>query len=409
MGLIGVNSSVWNFTCYDLNDPCRDKWAGVICTCYHFPITNYYSNYISYYYTTDNRYCCNCNVEKLILIKYNLVGTLPSSFRNLTNAKRILLQDNNLYGTIPSSFGQMTNLQYLYVGYNQLSGVIPSSFGQLTNLQYLYLTYNQLTGTIPSSFGQMANLQYLYVAGYNNLAGIIPSSFGQRTNLKGLNLDTDQLTGTISSSFGQMSNPIILSLRTNQLSGKIPSNIGDSSITKFIILGGFIDSVNNSYDNHFTGQIPSTYCNYTSLFLFSIPSNNKTCYPICLYSKLTANYLAISSHCPNNEDTALCDLAESTNIGKIVREVTFPYSQVISSPHPIPYGYEISRNIAVPDVIYYTISLTGTCDLPIGDVIYICIDSNNCPTCDSLPLEVNKPSFIIKYKNNYPFFVFYGY
>ena len=347
----------------------------------------------------------------MVLIKYNLVGTLPSSIGDLTNIKRILLQDNKLYGTIPSSIGELTYLQYLYLFVNQLSGTIPSSFGLMSNLQHLDLDTNRLIGPIPSSFGQVDKLIRMDFAS-NLLTGTIPNSIGQMTNILYINLESNQFSGTIPSSFSQLKNLKELYLFGNHLHGQIPKNIGNINITETISLGIFSNFDDQSYVNQFTGLVPSTYCNYKKLLIFSMPPNNKTCFPICLYSKLNANYLAVSNHCPNKEDTALCDLAKSTNMGKIVREVTFPNTQVISSPHPIPYGYEISQTIAVTDVIYYTISFNGECELPTGDVIYICTDSNNCPLyldCGSLPLRWMEPSFIIKYENMFYFDRFFGY
>jgi hypothetical protein len=75
--------NVWDFSSQLVNNPCRDNWSGIICTCNHYERPQYY--YGIYYYTynptVDNS---SCFVEKLVLNNYNVDGTIPSSIGNLT-------------------------------------------------------------------------------------------------------------------------------------------------------------------------------------------------------------------------------------------------------------------------------------------------------------------------------------
>ena len=424
----GDNSYPWDFSSYALNNPCRDMWAGINCGCNHFPreTSKYY-----YYYMAIS--VSNCNVEKLTLVNYNLVGTLSSSIGKLTYLNRLFLGNNHIHGTIPkelallsnmtklglsnnhltgtisSSFAQMINLETLYLHYNDLTGSIPSSLYQMSKLRYLKLSFNSLTGPIPSSFGQMTNLKALSLSS-NNLIGTIPPSLGTLSNLNFLSLDVNHLTGTIPSSLGGMNNLLQIWLHTNHLTGTIPSNIGNFSLTQYIGLGE--TNINSALDNQFIGSIPISYCNYENILFIPMPSSNKTCFPTCLYNKLNLNYLKATVHCPGDEDVALCDMVKSTNMNKIVSDVKNSVSQIISSPHPVSIGFHSSQTISVADAVYYTISFTGNCDLPLEDVVNICLDDFTCPwvlTCTSASLTITESSFIMKFEQKSASNIYYGY
>ena len=403
-------------------------------------------------------------MEKLVLRNYNLIGTLSSSISRLNYLKRLVISRNNIFGTIPKELSLLSKMSRLGLGDNHLTGTIPSLFGQMINLQNLFLPSNYLTGTIPSQLGSMINLQDLDLSS-NHLSGLIPSSLKQMSILKSLDLSSNHFTGTISSTFGELSilhtftikdnyvtgtipsslgkmisiNILDLSdndltgtvpstfdetinlqqllLYSNYLTGTVPTSIGRASVIQFIGLGNInFDASTNSFvkttDNLFTGQLPSSYCNYTSLLTFSMPWNNETCYPTCLYYKMNKNYLIATDHCPGNEDVTLCDMVKSTNMGDIVQSVINQLSQIVSSPHPIPAGYFSSQIVSVPDVVYYTISFTKTCSLPLSDVVKICLDSQKCPwilMCNSAPLILREPSFIVKYENKFKNNQYYGF
>lgn len=104
-----INSTYWNFTNYFYNNPCFDKWEGIVCTCHHYIKAHYYSTYYpNYYYSESTSY--KCNIEKLVLINHNLIGSLPTTFFQLTYLKKILFHKNYIHGTIPNEIGKMTNL-----------------------------------------------------------------------------------------------------------------------------------------------------------------------------------------------------------------------------------------------------------------------------------------------------------
>jgi hypothetical protein len=94
------------------NDPCGDKWIGIICT--------------------GNR------VTSIRLSSFGLSGTLSGDIQSLSE------------------------LQYLDLSYNKnLNGPLPSTIGTLSKLQNLILVGCGFTGEIPKEIGQLSNLIFL--------------------------------------------------------------------------------------------------------------------------------------------------------------------------------------------------------------------------------------------------------
>ena len=154
------NSSRWNFTNYLVNNPCQDNWIGIVCFCYRIE-RSHYSIYYSYAYSAQIK--TNCYIEKLVLIRKHLRGTIPSSITKFSHLKRLILRRNDLYGSIPAEIGLLSNLTRLVLGYynfyycnimetiyniasNRLSGPLPNSIGNLKDLNYLSLRSNFITG-----------------------------------------------------------------------------------------------------------------------------------------------------------------------------------------------------------------------------------------------------------------------
>ncbi|PRQ21436.1 putative non-specific serine/threonine protein kinase [Rosa chinensis] len=89
----------------------------------------------------------------------NLIGSIQTTFGDITNLTILLLFRNNLSGTINSrEIGNSKSLVKLDLGENQLNGSIPTSFGNLSNLEFLILYDNQLSGSIPQKIGKLMKL-----------------------------------------------------------------------------------------------------------------------------------------------------------------------------------------------------------------------------------------------------------
>ena len=106
------------------------------------------------------------DITELVLVRRDIIGTIPPVLGNLTNLVKLNLDDNKLTGTIPPELGKLINLTALHIEGNELTGHIPPELGQLTNLKVLSLTRNELlTGAIPGTLSKLTNLGSLSLEG----------------------------------------------------------------------------------------------------------------------------------------------------------------------------------------------------------------------------------------------------
>ncbi|KAL2342395.1 hypothetical protein Fmac_003680 [Flemingia macrophylla] len=82
------------------NDPCANKWAGIICSGGNISVINFQN--------------------------MDLSGTISPSFASFTFMKKLLLSNNALTGTIPRELATLPLLQELDVSNNHLYGKVPS-------------------------------------------------------------------------------------------------------------------------------------------------------------------------------------------------------------------------------------------------------------------------------------------
>ena len=191
------------------------------------------------------------------------------------------------------------------------------------------------------------------------------------------------------------------------------------------------NSFSVSYDNKFNGPIPSTYCR-NNLLYFNMPElSPDSCYPICLFDKLNSNYLQNNNHCIGPEDKALYDLSNSTNLGVIVQNYNQQkntISTIIKTPHPLPYFFQDSEIVSVPNANSYTVSMNSNgfkCDMPPKDLVQICPiavstgqldvcavnDTKNCFNldCSSKPVTIEGGSLLYIYKSQNNFYTRSGF
>ena len=83
-------------------------------------------------------------VTYLNLNRFNLYGTIPTLFGQLTRLKSLFLDNNQLYGSIPTELGDMKMIYQLSLYSNQINGAIPTELFQASNLQYLYFRQTEL-------------------------------------------------------------------------------------------------------------------------------------------------------------------------------------------------------------------------------------------------------------------------
>jgi Leucine-rich repeat (LRR) protein len=103
------------------------------------------------------------------------------------------LGDNKLSGIIPDWLGQLGGLQNLGLSYNSLIGSIPTTFWNLSSFTVLRVFSNHLIGTFPECLGQLSNLEELIVGG-NSLPGVISKrNFAKLTKLQTLTFGSPSL------------------------------------------------------------------------------------------------------------------------------------------------------------------------------------------------------------------------
>ncbi len=180
-----------------------------------------------------------------VLNSYNLSDPSVLCFApftcDLQNPLRLTGIDQLKTSSLPDSIGQLTALQTLRLSGRGLSGPIPASLGYLTNLTELQIQENQLTGQLPM-LTNLTKLTYIDI-GTNILTGAISK-----------NLQLVNLRLCFSGNFGSIiecltsQTVFFIKLNDNQFTGNIPHSIGNLTSLEYMWL----------QQNYLTGLIPST-------------------------------------------------------------------------------------------------------------------------------------------------------
>ncbi|KAJ9560568.1 hypothetical protein OSB04_005728 [Centaurea solstitialis] len=270
--------------------------------------------------------CGTASFSFLDISQNSFSGPIPSC-ENFQNLKHIHLGFNRFIGSIPHSFRKLTEVLTLDVGNNFLSGKVPTFLGELSHLRILILRKNNFSGSIPKKLCRLSEMSLIDLSS-NSFSGSIPSclqnittpsyhAFGKTTNgalgssfyhyvgylhrndvsstmyntdmfetedevqfttkalslaykgsildyLVGLDLSDNKLTGEIPKELGLLTEIHSLNLSHNQLSGPIPMEF--SNLKK-------IESLDLS-SNGLTGKVPSQLVQLTFLAVFSVSYNN---------------------------------------------------------------------------------------------------------------------------------------
>ncbi|GKV33129.1 hypothetical protein SLEP1_g41670 [Rubroshorea leprosula] len=265
----------------------------------------------------------------------NFDGEIPASIFNLTHLTFLSLSSNKLLGRVPSWLFSLPSLSYLdlqnncltgpidhvempnlilqevYLSNNEISGSIPSFFFDLVHLTRVHLSSNNLIGTIttdmlsklvdlwdldlsnnsllslsnngtavnnsflpsllsltlsscnvhkfPTFLRKAENLQQLDIS-KNNISGQIHKwEIEGMSSLQYLDLSYNFLTGIDLFAF---KNLISVDLSSNLLQGSLPILSTAQDVSRLFISG-----------NNLTGEIPSSYCNFTSLEVLVLANN----------------------------------------------------------------------------------------------------------------------------------------
>ncbi|KAF0917835.1 hypothetical protein E2562_021500 [Oryza meyeriana var. granulata] len=255
------------------------------------------------------------NIQMLALSWNQLSGPIPTSLFNMSSLEVMHLSTNNLSGFLPDNESfSLPMLQSVNLYKNQLTGIVPQRFGACKNLQKFILAYNgftggirpwlasmpqlmevslggnDLSGEIPAGLGNLTSLTHLDFT-TSNLHGKIPPELGQLTQLQWLNLEMNNLTGTIPTSIRNLSMISILDISFNSLTGQVPRSIFGQDLTELYIAENKLSgNVNFMADlssckslkylvmntNYFTGSIPNSIGNLSSLQIFRAFENQIT-------------------------------------------------------------------------------------------------------------------------------------
>jgi Leucine-rich repeat (LRR) protein len=151
----------------------------------------------------------------------NLLDGKLNVLTNLRNLRHLDVSDNEFTGLIPSELGTLSRLRLLFLGDNDYSiGTLPTSFQNLTQLEdlslrnshlngtfdvsylpssliYLDLGSNTLTGNIPAEIGNLSNIEFFILNNNPGIVGSLPTTITRLTSLRAAFLDGTTLSSGV--------------------------------------------------------------------------------------------------------------------------------------------------------------------------------------------------------------------
>jgi len=70
------------------------------------------------------------------------------------------MQNRGIVGSLPSSWANLTNLEQLNISFTKLTGPLPASWSALTNLDELKIFFNNIKGEIPDTWSVFTTQQF---------------------------------------------------------------------------------------------------------------------------------------------------------------------------------------------------------------------------------------------------------
>ncbi|XP_039118219.1 receptor-like protein 43 [Dioscorea cayenensis subsp. rotundata] len=239
------------------------------------------------------------SLESLDLSGINLLisNQIADSSRLFPSLNGLNLKSCNLTA-IPSFLKHKKNMNYLYLSNNRINGSIPKWIWGIGSFSWtMDLSFNSFTD-IEMPFLMHSSNVYSLDLSSNRIGGTLPSWIWSST-LYYLNLSCNSLTGVERSFSIPPTNVVYIDLHSNLLQGPIPlppptsvivdysNNLFTSSIpfniSYYLNKTRFFSLSNNSL----TGEVPSSICSATKLYLFDISHNNLSgLIPACLLESL---------------------------------------------------------------------------------------------------------------------------
>ncbi|KAL3131869.1 hypothetical protein ABBQ38_007579 [Trebouxia sp. C0009 RCD-2024] len=186
-------------------DPAEDvcSWPGITCE------------------ASGDRVVTICLGSDDIPSNWNLTGTLPEAWGQLSEVDTFDLSTNKLTGLLPDSWQTWTYMGDLDLGDNQLTGPLPDSWQKWILMGFLQLSYNQLTGPLPDSWQKWTEMGGLGLSN-NQLTGPLPDSWQKWTGLDNMDLSMNSLTGLLPASWSNLTQVQYVNFGSNNLTSSIP-------------------------------------------------------------------------------------------------------------------------------------------------------------------------------------------
>ena len=234
---------------------------------------------------------------------------IPPSWLDMRSVRNF--QMNSLNGQIPKSLGsKWVDLEVLILVNGNLVGSIPTSLCNLKKLQYLHIFYNNISGSIPDCLCTTKDSALISIDLSNNLlTGSIPDCIGNLKNLHYIYLSNNGLSGSLPDSLGELGTLYSLDVNTNRLSGSIPSSLASlrGSLNQFDLSTNYLSSIENGLEPLFD-EMSRKSCNvYGNPFSCPIPTYISSCgSPRCSTCNTGRNHTSCSI-CVKTEFCGWCD------------------------------------------------------------------------------------------------------
>ncbi|KAJ9560149.1 hypothetical protein OSB04_005309 [Centaurea solstitialis] len=212
----------------------------------------------------------NVNTWHLDLSDNHLTGMIPSDLGNiLPYITHLNLSWNSLDGALPLSMGNLSGLQVLDLSDNKFSREIPKRWltGHCPSLYVLHLSNNKLDGEVLPKKLNTSQLSILLLAN-NRFTGLLPNEISEGSSiLRMLDIGGNLLSGVIPPWIGNLTSLDALVIRNNMFEGQFPCGSIPSCSGMQIMEHLHLES------NRFTGSIPESFRNLTSLLTLDMGNN----------------------------------------------------------------------------------------------------------------------------------------
>ncbi|VAI55558.1 unnamed protein product [Triticum turgidum subsp. durum] len=242
------------------------------------------------------------NLMSLDLMRNNFDGTIPETIYSCRNLIALRLSSNKFHGQLAKGLGNLKSLSFLSLYNNNLTNITDALqiLGSSKNLSTLLIGRNFRHENMPEddTIGSFENIRFLGISDCP-LSGKIPFWISKLANLEILILSNNQLTGSIPAWIKALSYVFYLDISNNSLTGEIPTTLTnmpmlesaktDANSNQRVFILPVYPTLSHQYrqpfafpklldlsNNKFTGQIPESTCNLTSLQVLDLSNNNLT-------------------------------------------------------------------------------------------------------------------------------------